>query len=103
MTHSDRFLPSTVAVVFALWMALPAAGQNCATPGQDGPNPNLSGIVNTYYPGVDGTTLAAGATSIPVGAPVGGQAIAADNLLLVIQMQDADIDSTDTDSYGDGV
>ncbi len=74
----------------------------CATPGKDGPGGVLSGIVNTYYPGA--ATVAAGSTSIPVGAPSGAATpIAAGDLLLVIQMQDADIDSTNTSAYGDGV
>ena len=73
----------------------------CGIPGRDGPA-TLSGIVNTYYPGT--ADVAAGSTSIPVGAPVGGgPAIAAGDLLLIIQMQGADINSTNTDAYGDGV
>ena len=73
----------------------------CAIPGFDGPGGTLSGIVNTYYPG--STTVAAGSTSIPVGSPSGSAtAIAAGDLLLVIQMQDAEIDSTNTGAYGDG-
>ena len=74
----------------------------CATPGTDGPAGTLTGIVNTYYPGT--ANAAAGATSISVGTSRGAAtAIAAGDLLLVIQMQDAAINSTDTDSYGDGV
>src|SRR3990170_415739 len=65
------------------------------------PGGTLSGIVNTYYPG--SATTAAGSTSISVGSPSGSAtAIAAGDLLLVIQMQDAEIDSTNTDAYGDG-
>jgi LPXTG-site transpeptidase (sortase) family protein len=71
----------------------------CGIPGNDGPA-SISGIVNTYYPGT--TNVSAGATSIPVGSPSGGAAIQAGDLLLVIQMQGADIDSTNTDAYGDG-
>ena len=75
----------------------------CATPGKDGVGAP-AGAVNTYYPGT--ATVAAGSTSIPVGAKdVNGSAtdISAGDLLLVIQMQDAVIDSTNTDAYGDGV
>jgi hypothetical protein len=63
-----------------------------------------TGIVNTYYPGLG--TAAAGATSLTVNmnAFTGfNRAIAVSDLLLVIQMQDADVNSTNTDSYGDGV
>jgi hypothetical protein len=77
-----------------------AAGA-CATPGGSGAGGTLSGVVNTYYPGVG--TAAAGATSISVGAPTGAAAaIASGDLLLVVQMQAADFDSTNTNSYGHG-
>jgi hypothetical protein len=63
----------------------------------------LSNVINTYYPGTANAN--AGATSISVGAidPAGAStAIAAGDLLLVIQMQDADIDFTNTTNYGSG-
>ncbi len=73
----------------------------CATPGGSGAGGTLAGIVNTYYPGVG--TAAAGANSIDVGAPAGGAGpIAQGDLLLVIQMQDADFDATNSNSYGHG-
>ncbi|MFN8168623.1 MAG: hypothetical protein U0S36_07540 [Candidatus Nanopelagicales bacterium] len=75
----------------------------CATPGGGGAGGTLTGVVNTYYPATTGS-VAAGATSIPVGTPTGAATpIAAGDLLLVIQMQAADINSTNTDAYGDGV
>ncbi|AFY59171.1 conserved repeat protein [Rivularia sp. PCC 7116] len=73
----------------------------CAAPGTDGDGINLTGVINTYYPGAGNVN--AGATSIPVGTPNGAAPIQAGDLLLVIQMQGADIDSSNTDSYGDGV
>ncbi|GAA4035841.1 ESPR-type extended signal peptide-containing protein [Hymenobacter glaciei] len=75
----------------------------CATPGRDG-SPVITSNPNTYYPAAD-QTLVAGATSVVVGAATGTAltAIAAGDLLLVIQMQGADIDATNTDAYGDGV
>ncbi|BAZ42625.1 hypothetical protein NIES4101_85940 [Calothrix sp. NIES-4101] len=75
----------------------------CATPGKDG-TATISGIVNSYYPGTG--TVAVGSTSVSVGAinPNGNTTpIAQGDLLLIIQMQDADINSTDTDAYGNGV
>ncbi len=61
----------------------------------------LSGVVNTYYPGT--SSVAKGATSIPVGAPTGaGGTIAAGSLLLVVQMQDASINTSNTVAYGNG-
>jgi len=61
----------------------------------------LSGVVNTYYPGT--ASVAAGATSIPVGASTGaGVAIANGSLLLVIQMQDASINTSNSVAFGNG-
>ncbi len=74
---------------------------SCIIPG-GGAGGTLTGVINRYHPGVG--TAAAGATTISVGAGAGsGTAIASGDLLLVIQMQDADINFTNTTSYGDGV
>ncbi|MBI5964683.1 MAG: DUF11 domain-containing protein [Chloroflexi bacterium] len=75
----------------------------CGTPGYDGPAATLSGVVNSYYPGTGNPV--AGATSIPVGTARtgGGAAIAAGDLLLVVQMQGADIDASNDQRYGSGV
>ncbi len=62
---------------------------------------NISGTVNRYYPG--SVSVSAGATSITLGTSIGaGAAIAAGDLLLVMQMQDATIDSSNNANYGDG-
>lgn len=63
----------------------------------------LTGVVNSYYAG---TTATAGANSLTVSTaygvrPVGNPAIAAGDLLLVMQMQDAQITSNNTECYGD--
>ncbi|MEL7297112.1 MAG: hypothetical protein AAGJ86_05585, partial [Pseudomonadota bacterium] len=76
--------------------------------------------VNVYYPAPDPTAgetvVSAGATSIPIDAALGGQAsnlhpsvstdIAAGDVLIVLQMIGAEIDTTDnqaaTGDYGDG-
>src|SRR4029450_9382213 len=63
----------------------------------------LTNLINSYYPGTANAN--AGATSISVGAidtSTGGAstAIAAGDLLLVIQMQDADINTTNDANYG---
>ena len=91
-----------VAVVFQSPEVATALAQGCVTPGNDGPNPALTGVVNTYYPAT--ASAAAGATSISVGPRIAGAtpAIAPGDLLLVIQMQDADINGTNTVAYGDG-
>ncbi|HEV2036267.1 MAG TPA: sortase [Candidatus Dormibacteraeota bacterium] len=79
-----------------------AAGIGCVTPGANGPNATLTGVVNSYYPATASAAL--GATSISVGArtPGASPAIAPGELLLVIQMQDADIQGSNTIAYGDG-
>jgi len=75
----------------------------CATPGKDGAGGTITGVVNTYYAGVG--TVAAGSTTLTVTTPSSGAAtqIAVGDLLLVIQMQGAQINSTNTSLYGDGV
>jgi uncharacterized repeat protein (TIGR01451 family) len=61
----------------------------------------LTGVQNTYFPGT--ASVAAGATSIPVGTSTGAVGIIANgSLLLVIQMQDASINTTNGVAYGNG-
>lgn len=61
----------------------------------------ISGVINSYYPGT--ANASAGATTISVGPGQGaGQSIQSGDLLLVIQMQDATIDSSNTSAYGSG-
>src|SRR3984893_972780 len=100
-----RALLLLAAIAFIVPTAAPtpvqAAGPSCATPGRDG-TATLSGIVNTYYPGVG--TATAGSSTIVLGPATGAATpIAIGDLLLVIQMQDAAIDSSNTGAYGDGV
>ncbi len=83
-------------------MAFPGAASAaavCANPGKDGIG-LPSGVINTYYPGR--LSVSAGAVSIPVGAPSGdtSKTIGAGDLLIVIQMQDADINHFNSNSYG---
>jgi uncharacterized repeat protein (TIGR01451 family) len=81
-------------------------GNLCAAPGKDGLDDGTINIVNSYYPApAADTTISQGATSIDVGAidPLGNQTpITPGDLLLIIQMQDADIDFSDTTAYGSG-
>jgi hypothetical protein len=83
-----------------------SSGALCAVPGKDGVDLGAINIVNSYFPGptVD-TTVNAGSTSISIGSinSSGSQtAISPGDLLLIIQMQDADINYTDTSNYGAG-
>ena len=79
----------------------------CATPGNDGAPGALTGVVNAYYPPSGPVTLTAGtSTSVALGpaATNGAQTnISAGDLLLIIQMQGAQINFTNTTSYGDGI
>lgn len=77
-----------------------SAATVCSTPGKDGPG-TPSGVVNTYFPG--SASVSPGAMSITLGSSSGAStAIAAGDLLLVIQMQDADINTANTSNYGSG-
>ncbi|MEM1206655.1 MAG: hypothetical protein AAGN66_25695, partial [Acidobacteriota bacterium] len=83
-----------------------ADGQVCGVPGKDGGTVTpviLSGIVNTYYPST--ASVAAGGTLIPVDlpSPGGSPTVSSGDLLLVLQVQGAPIDSSNGPSYGDGI
>ncbi|TMF86707.1 MAG: isopeptide-forming domain-containing fimbrial protein, partial [Chloroflexi bacterium] len=97
-----RVLLLGAAIVSFVIPAAPAeAASTCATPGRDG-TATLNSVINTYYPGT--LTAAAGATTITLGAATGAATpIAVGDLVLVIQMQDAAINSTNTGAYGNAV
>lgn len=80
-----------------------AEARICANPGKDGAGGTLTGIKNDYWPG--SSTVAAGAASLTVGARTAGglgSNITAGDLLIVMQMQDAAIDTTNDETYGEG-
>src|SRR5438132_988457 len=57
----------------------------------------LSGVINSYYPG--STTVTAGSTSITLGVATGSStAIATGDLVVIMQMQDAAINSSNSGS-----
>jgi uncharacterized repeat protein (TIGR01451 family) len=93
----------TIPVLATGGSGTPAA---CATPGKDGAV-TITVNPDTYYPGTASAT--AGATTLTVGTGTAGGAagvptgIVPGDLLLVMQMQGADINFTNTDSYGNGV
>ena len=61
-------------------------------------------VVNSYFPGTGNPVI--GATSLTVGAIDGrGSAtgLSAGDLVLIIQMQGADVNATNNDAYGDGI
>ena len=100
-----RFLKSLRLVTLALGLsglAAPIWAQVCAAPGKDGVNFSR----NTYFPGSG--TASAGSSVVNFGAAradtnAASTAFAAGDLALVIQMQDALINNTDSGAYGDGV
>lgn len=87
---------------FALFLFLTAAisdAQTCPSAG----SVTITTNTNTYYPGTQ-ANVAVGATSITIGAAASGtSAISAGDLVLIIQMQGAEFNSSNSNSYGDGV
>ena len=93
---------AVLAVGVLLCGTVRADAQMCANPGSGGSG-TFSGIVNDYYQG--NGNLAAGATSLALGTrdtrgP--GVPVAVGDLLVVIQMQGASINSSNSSVYGDG-
>jgi uncharacterized repeat protein (TIGR01451 family) len=98
-----RFLLA-LCVAIALVASPMLRAQSCGTPGSDGVGP-ISGTVNTYYPPTT-ATLSAGSSSVALGPGVSTStptAIAVGDMVLIIQMQDAVITTTNSGAYGDGV
>ena len=94
-----RILKAAAATVFWL-VASSAWSQTCSIPGQAGAA-SISTQPNTFFAGIASVT--AGATSITVGTATGAASgIQPGDLLLIIQMQGADINATDTNAYGAG-
>jgi uncharacterized repeat protein (TIGR01451 family) len=87
-----------------LGLASPAAWSQafCAVPGSD-PTPTATGVVNSYFDGTNQATLSSNATSLVLGASRAGSAtatVSSGDLLIVMQMQDAVIDSSNSANYG---
>ena len=81
------------ALLLAITLTSGAAlAQEWATPGRDSATTSITGIINSYYPGTAGS-VPSGAVSIPIGSaqPGGAAAIAPGDLLIVMQMQSAQI------------
>jgi hypothetical protein len=93
-----RLIPGLLALLVGGAFPSVLSAQTCGFPS---PVLAQSGVLNTYYPGVG--TWAAGVTTIQVNtnAVAGlGQNIAVGDMLLLIQMQDADITTTNSAAYG---
>ena len=95
---------ATALVQFGFPTSSVSAAPLCASPPLSGTT-NVTGVVNTYYPGTNGTLPAGQAsTTVTVGTARGAATpIAVGDLVAVVQMQGADINSSNTAAYGDGV
>lgn len=87
-----------LTLLFILVLVISKA-QICPVPGTT----TISVNPNTYYPGTQ-ATVNTGATSITLGTvAVGITPISIGDVVLIIQMQGAEFNNSNTDSYGDGV
>jgi uncharacterized repeat protein (TIGR01451 family) len=95
-----RHLLQLACLLFAALLPLHLHAQVCGAPGKDGPNTGQ--IVNTYYPAATAGTLAAGSTSVNVGVkrPAAAPDVEVGDLLLIIQMQGANINPSNSTAYG---
>src|SRR5579871_3285328 len=75
-----------------------AMAQSCPSSGTT----FLNTYPNTFFPGTQ-ASLPAGSTSITIGAAsYGSTGISSGDIIFIIQMQGAQINSTNTSAYGDG-
>ena len=96
----SKFFKS-LAFAVALCAHFLAFAQVCSAPGKDGPGALITGTVNSYYQPAVGTFT--GATSITLSNRIGAAVpIAPGDLVMVMQMQCENIDSTNTANYGGG-
>ncbi len=104
LSHFRWLHARAVLLVASLLLPFGVWAQMCAAPGNDGAGA-ATGVVNDYFPGAGASTLAAGSTSLTLGTQRTGAAnktLAANDLLLVIQMQDASINAVNSSAYGSG-
>ncbi|WP_371439313.1 hypothetical protein [Polaromonas sp.] len=99
-----RLLRTGLAAAFLLASSWVIA-QVCATPQKDGSKTSSAGeVVNGYYTPANGSYPAGTQPTIALSNARGTTTVfAPGDMALLIQMQCADMNLTDTDSYGDGV
>ncbi|MFC6223465.1 T9SS type A sorting domain-containing protein [Hymenobacter artigasi] len=106
-TEPDPVSANNTAAITTLISGLVNVGGVCATPGNDGvASLGATSAPNTYFPGLLTTTVG-GTTSITLGPALTGTGasttpIAAGDLVLVMQMQGASLNTTNAASYGNG-
>src|SRR4029079_8389424 len=93
---------ASVVVGTGLSVTSAAGAALCASPPLTGTT-SASGVIDTYYPVQSNITKDTANTTVTVGASRGSSAaVAVNDLVLVIQMQGAAINSDNASSYGDG-
>jgi uncharacterized repeat protein (TIGR01451 family) len=102
-----KSIPPTATLTIAPTTTTTIDETICALPGIDGIAANITGIVNTYFkPTLQSVGVGTANTqSIPIaaGAAKGAtQDIKPGDLVLIVQMQDASINSSNTEAYGSG-
>jgi uncharacterized repeat protein (TIGR01451 family) len=102
-TNSLKHFGSTwlAAVTLGIVSGGVSAQQVCATPGRD-TDTSITGVVNTYWDAASDGTYNASSASISLASKSGVADLSPGDLALVIQIQCADINFSDSDSYGDG-
>jgi uncharacterized repeat protein (TIGR01451 family) len=106
-TEPDPVAANNIAAITTIISGLANVDGVCATPGNDGIGSlGASSAPNTYFPGLLATT-GGGATSIVLGPALTGTGasiapIEAGDLVLVMQMQGAVLNTTNDASYGSG-
>ena len=109
--HLGATVHTMLLAFFFTLLAVETNAQVCGTSGLDGPQ-NAVPPVNTYFPLASNATLPAGSKSITL-LPVppddpnfnlsyGVTPIKSGDLILIIQMQDAEINYNNSDKYGSG-
>jgi uncharacterized repeat protein (TIGR01451 family) len=98
-----RHYAQALIFAFAAILAVTSAwAQTCAIPGRDAIG-SLTGTVNSYYPPSANGTYGPASTNIPLGTRVGAAiSLQAGDLVVVMQMQCATLNTTNTNNYGAG-
>lgn len=101
----DPVLTNNSSTISTTLTGLANVSMLCAEPGRDGVGELVAtSIANTYYQVVSGTTLNTGNTSIALeSAPLGSTPISAGDVVLIMQMQGDNLNTTSTSSYGSSV
>ena len=93
---------SLLALLILLAGPLPAADL-CGFPGRDGDG-ELAGQINHWFASVDDVTLAPGTRELPLAAGQDPSAhLEPGSLVLLVQMQGATLNDSNTERYGDGL